>query len=132
VIVETSAIVSIAEGEPASDLILQVLKDSVEVKRMSAASYLEAAIVLDARNERVLSNRLDELVKSLLIQIEPVTESQANIAREAYRNFGRGSGHRASLNFGDCFAYALAKETGERVLFLGDDFNHTDLYAFPY
>lgn len=61
------------------------------------------------------------------IQIEPVTEAQARIAREAYRDFGKGSGHPAGLNFGDCFAYALAKEAGEPLLFKGKDFIHTDL-----
>ena len=59
--------------------------------------------------------------------IEPVTEAQARIAREAYRDFGRGSGHPARLNFGDCFAYALAKAMNEPLLFKGDDFTHTDL-----
>ena len=61
------------------------------------------------------------------IAIEPVTEHQARIAREAFRDFGKGSGHPAQLNFGDCFAYALAKSTGERLLFKGSDFIHTDL-----
>lgn len=59
--------------------------------------------------------------------IEPVTEEQARIAREAYRDFGKGSGHPAQLNFGDCFAYALAKATGEALLFKGGDFTHTDI-----
>jgi len=62
-----------------------------------------------------------------LAEIEPVTEAQARIAREAYRDFGRGSGHPARLNFGDCFAYALARTTGEPLLFKGDDFTHTDV-----
>ena len=59
--------------------------------------------------------------------IEPVTEAQARIAREAYRDYGRGSGHPARLNFGDCFAYALARATGEPLLFKGSDFIHTDI-----
>jgi ribonuclease VapC len=59
--------------------------------------------------------------------IEPVTEAQARIAREAYRDFGRASGHPAKLNFGDCFAYALSKVTGESLLFKGEDFTHTDI-----
>ena len=62
-------------------------------------------------------------------QIEPVTEAQARIAREAYRDFGKGSGHAAGLNFGDCFAYALTKVTGESLLFKGDDFSRTDIVA---
>jgi ribonuclease VapC len=66
-------------------------------------------------------------MKEAQIIIEPVTEAQARIAREAYRDFGKGSGHPARLNFGDCFAYALAKVTGEALLFKGDDFAHTDI-----
>ena len=62
-------------------------------------------------------------------QIEPVTEAQARIAREAYRDFGKGSGHAAGLNSGDCFAYALAKATGEPLLFKGDNFSRTDIVA---
>ena len=75
----------------------------------------------------ITSRRFDELVHEAQIVIEPVTEAQARIAREAYRDFGKGSGHRAKLNFGDCFAYALAKDTGEPLLFKGDDFAQTDI-----
>jgi ribonuclease VapC len=67
------------------------------------------------------------LIKEAQIIIEPVTELQARIARDAYRDFGKGSGHTAKLNFGDCFAYALAKSTGEPLLFKGDEFAHTDI-----
>ena len=71
------------------------------------------------------------MIKEAQIIIEPVTESQARIAREAYRDFGKGSSHPAKLNFGDCFAYALAKFTGEPLLFKGDDFAHTDIKRQP-
>ncbi len=71
--------------------------------------------------------RFDDLIKEAQIIIEAVTEPQARIAREAYRDFGKGSSHPAKLNFGDCFAYALAKFTGEPLLFKGDDFAHTDI-----
>ena len=70
---------------------------------------------------------IDELVREAHLTVEPVTEAQARIARDAYRDFGKGSGHPAQLNFGDCFAYALAKTTGEPLLFKGDDFTHTDI-----
>ena len=70
---------------------------------------------------------MDELLESSATLIEPVTEAQARIARQAYRDFGKGSGHPAQLNFGDCFAYALAKTFGEPLLFKGGDFGHTDL-----
>lgn len=99
--------------------------------RLSAASYLEVTIVVDGTRNPVLSRNLDVLLDALLeeadLTIEPVTANQARIARMAYREFGRGSGHPARLNFGDCFAYALAKETGEPLLFVGNDFAQTDL-----
>ena len=63
------------------------------------------------------------------VHIEPVTEIQARLARDAYRDFGKGSGHSAKLNFGDCFAYALAKTTGESLLFIGADFGRTDIMS---
>ncbi|MGB0104530.1 MAG: type II toxin-antitoxin system VapC family toxin, partial [Candidatus Sulfotelmatobacter sp.] len=74
----------------------------------------------------VLSRRFDDLLRDAEISVEPVTLNQARIAREAYRDFGKGR-HRAGLNFGDCFSYALAKEKGEALLFKGDDFRHTDI-----
>ena len=70
---------------------------------------------------------LDDLIENSKITIEPVTEEQARIARQAYRDFGKGSGHRASLNFGDCFVYALARVKREPLLYKGDDFVHTDV-----
>ena len=95
---------------------------------MSAANYLEAAIVVDANRNPLLvsaTRRIDRpRPKSWS---EPVTREQAEIARAAYRDFGKGSGHPAGLNFGDCFAYALAKSTREPLLFKGDDFAHTDV-----
>jgi ribonuclease VapC len=94
---------------------------------MSAGSFLEAAIVVDGRHDPILSRQLDELIATLKIAIEPVTYEQASIGRAAYRDFGRGSGHPARLNYGDCFAYALAKATGEPLLYVGNDFGHTDL-----
>jgi len=94
---------------------------------MSAANYLEAAVVIDGSRDPIASRRFDELMKEAQISIEPFTAEQARIAREAYRDFGEGSGHAASLNFGDCFAYALAKSTDEPLLFKGDDFTHTDI-----
>jgi ribonuclease VapC len=94
---------------------------------MSAASYLEAGIVADGSRNPVLSRQLDAVISDAIISIEPVTERQARIARDAYRDFGKGSGHPAGLNFGDCFAYALAKDRGEPLLFKGDDFSRTDV-----
>ena len=92
---------------------------------ISAANYLEAAIVVDAKRDPVLSAKLDSLLAKLKIAIAPVTEAQARLARQAYRDFGKGSGHPAKLNYGDCFAYALAAERGDRLLYKGEDFAHT-------
>ena len=94
---------------------------------MSAASYYESSIVIDKYRDPVLSAKLDELIEDANITIEPVTEEQAQIARLAYRDYGKGSGHAAGLNFGDCFSYALARAKREAILFKGDDFVHTDL-----
>jgi len=76
---------------------------------------------------RIASRRFDELLRKAAVAIEPVTQAQAEVARAAYRDFGKGSGHPAKLNFGDCFAYALAKGTGGPLLFKGSDFGHTDV-----
>ncbi|RBY84500.1 type II toxin-antitoxin system VapC family toxin [Blastococcus sp. TF02A-30] len=127
-IVDTSAIVAILRGEPDADRYIRALA-TARSARASAATYLEAAIVVDANRDPVLSGRFDDLVAAVPITVEPVTRRQAEIARQAYRDFGKGSGHPAGLNFGDCFAYALARETGEPLLFRGDDFSHTDVTA---
>jgi ribonuclease VapC len=126
VIVDTSALIAILRIEPdASDHAAAI--EAATVRRMSAANFVEAAVVMDSARDPVVSRRFDELVAAAELQLEPVTEGQARIAREAYRDFGKGSGHAAGLNFGDCFAYALAKEKGEPLLFKGNDFIHTDI-----
>ena len=125
-IVDSSALVAILRAEAdAADMAHAIERSAV--CRMSAASYVETAIVLDSDRNPVLSRRFDDVVEQVGFVIEPVTAEQARIAREVYRDFGRGSGHPARLNFGDCFAYALAREKGEPLLFKGDDFSHTDV-----
>jgi ribonuclease VapC len=94
---------------------------------MSAATLVELYIVGDTRGFPFQSSRLDTLIAELHIQIVPFDQAQAELARMAYRYFGRGSGHPAHLNMGDCFSYALAAQTCEPLLFVGDDFTHTDL-----
>jgi ribonuclease VapC len=101
--------------------------DQPQIARLSAASYLETSIVMDKHKDAVLSAKLDGLIESAKMLIEPVTVEQAKIAREAYRNYGKSSGHPANLNFGDCFSYALARDKREPILYKGDDFVHTDL-----
>lgn len=83
--------------------------------------------MIDASRDPISSRKLDALLERAAITIEPVTEDQVRIARQAYRDFGKGSGHPAQLNFGDCFAYALAKDKGAPLLFKGDDFSKTDV-----
>jgi ribonuclease VapC len=126
VIVDTSALLAILRDEPEALDCAQAIEQA-RVRRISAASLLEAAIVIDMNRDPVASRRLDELIDAAAIIIEPVTAEQARIGREAYRDFGRGTGHPAQLNFGDCFAYALAKAMGEPLLFKGPDFRQTDL-----
>ena len=126
-IVDTSAVVAVLKEEGDAFHLLHALATSTEPKRMSSANYLEAAIVVDANRNPLLSRRLDDLLLQTEIVVEPVTREQADIARAAYRDFGKGSGHPAALNFGDCFAYALAKSMREPLLFKGDDFSHTDV-----
>lgn len=125
-IVDTSALVAILRGEPDADEYLEAL-NTARAPSMSAATYLETCIVVDINREPVLSRRLDDLLRVARVEVTPVTREHADIARVAYRDFGRGSGHPARLNFGDCFSYALARVTGEPLLFKGDDFTHTDV-----
>jgi ribonuclease VapC len=94
---------------------------------MSTATFFETAIVVDSRRDPAISRELDDFCESITLKFIPLEEKQMRIAREAYRDFGKGSGHKAQLNFGDCFAYALAKATGETLLFKGHDFSHTDV-----
>jgi ribonuclease VapC len=124
-IVDSSAIIAILRNEPDAGAMIEALQEA-SVRRISAVSYVEAAVVADNDRHPVLSRRLDELVRNAEMRIEPVTAGQAEIARQAYRDFGKGR-HRAGLNLGDCFAYALAKETGEALLCKGNDFRHTGI-----
>jgi ribonuclease VapC len=127
VIVDTSVVIAILRDEPDAATIREAL-GGPQPRRMSAVNYVEAGAVVDGNRNPVLSRRLDDLLREVEITLEPVTLIQAQIAREAFRDFGKGR-HRAGLNFGDCFAYALAKEKGEPLLFKGDDFCHTDVEA---
>jgi ribonuclease VapC len=125
-IVDTSALIAILRDERDAMAYARAIANAA-IRRISAATYVETAAVIDASRDPIASRRLDDLVREARFAIEPVTEAQARIAREAYRDFGRGSGHPARLNFGDCFAYALAKAMNEPLLFKGDDFTRTDI-----
>jgi len=125
-IIDTSALVAVHEGEDDGVQFLERMRREPDLK-MSAGSLLESSIVLDARQPARTSRRLDRLLADLNIRVVPVDGEHVRVARAAYRDFGRGSGHPAGLNFGDCFAYALATITGEPLLFKGDDFARTDV-----
>ena len=125
-IIDVSALIAILRDEPEARTFAKAIAGT-NIRRVSAVNYVEAAAVIDASRNPVASRRFDDLFREADLIIEQVTEAQARIAREAYRDFGKGSGHPANLNFGDCFAYALAKTTGEPILFKGDDFSRTDL-----
>lgn len=125
-ILDTSAIIAILRDEPDALSYATAIANAT-VRRISAVTYVEAAAVIDGSRDPIASRRFDDLLREARVVMESVTESQARIAREAYRDFGRGSGHRARLNFGDCFAYALAKAANEPLLFKGSDFTSTDI-----
>lgn len=123
-IVDSSALLAVIQGEPeAAECIDRLLAEEC---RISAANWVEAGIVVDNRSI-VTQREFDELMSLAEISVAPVTADQARIARDAYRRYGRGSGHPARLNYGDCFAYALAVSSGESLLFVGDDFGETDV-----
>jgi ribonuclease VapC len=124
-IVDSSAIIAVLRDEPDAAEISETLERAL-LCRISAVTYVEAAVVADSNRNPVLSRRFDELLRNVSIRIEPVTPHQAELARQAYRDFGKGR-HKAGLNFGDCFAYALAKEMDEPLLYKGTDFGCTDV-----
>ena len=125
-IVDSSALIAILRDEPDAETFALALA-AARVPRISAANYLETVIAIDASRDPIASRHVDGLFTKARLVIEPVTADQADIARAAYRDFGKGSRHPAQLNFGDCFAYALAKSAGEPLLFKGEDFSRTDI-----
>jgi ribonuclease VapC len=125
-IVDSSALIAILKEEPEAARFIELI-DSALHCRISAANYVETAAVVDSNGDPIMSRRFEDFLKQAEIEIEPVTVEQARIAREAYRDYGKGSAHPARLNFGDCFAYALAKDVGEPLLFKGEDFRQTDV-----
>lgn len=127
-VIDSSAVIAILFDEPEAEALLSQIAVA-EVCRLSSASLVEIGIVL--RRDAAAPRRaaFDEMLRLFSIKIESVTEEQAYLALDAYDRFGKGTGHRAGLNYGDCFSYALAKQTAEPLLFKGADFTHTDLEA---
>ncbi len=125
-IIDTSAVIAILYDEAGSDRLARAIEDA-RIRRMSAGTLVELFVVVARQNNPLLRRRVDDFLRELRAAIEPVTEAQAHIAREAYTAYGKGRGVRAQLNFGDCFAYALARDRNEPLLFVGDDFSQTDI-----
>ena len=125
-IIDTSAIVAVLRGEHGAKAYAAMI-ESAPIARISAATYVELGVVIDGLRDPVMSGSLDPFLVSMVVVVESLTVEQARIARAAYQRFGRGSGHPARLNMGDCFAYALARDLDEPLLFKGDDFKLTDI-----
>ena len=118
-IIDTSAVLAILLDERDAAIFAGAIENADD-RRMSVANYLEAAIVIDNRGDAVAQREFDRFFQRSGIIIEPVTLDEARTAREAYRDFGKGR-HRAGSNFGDCFAYALARVSDQPLLFKGHD-----------
>ena len=123
-VVDSSALMAVALDEPQASTMAEAMASARCT--MSVGNWLEVTIVADSRSA-ALGARLDDVIAKAGIQRIPVTEQQADVAREAYRRFGKGSGSKARLNYGDCLAYALSITSGAPLLFVGDDFTHTDV-----
>ena len=125
IVVDTSALIAILEGEQDADLYAHAIAEA-DPPLISAATLVEAGVVLIHRQGEMAARLLDEIIRDGSFKIESVTAYQAQLAREAYAVYGKGQ-HTAGLNFGDCFSYALAKATGLPLLFKGNDFGQTDI-----
>jgi len=126
-IVDTSAIVAILYREPEAAAFVQLIHDA-DICRLSVASYAELSMVIESQLGPEGMRQAEAFLRRAGITLEPVTLDQGELARQAFLDFGKGR-HKAGLNFGDCFSYALAKAVGEPLLFKGDDFSRTDIVA---
>lgn len=126
VVIDSSVLVAIFKDEADAGRLVE-RASSYERKVTSAATWLESAMVCERAAKRLGEERFEEIMESLSVEVLPFSAQQARLAFGAFKRFGRGRGAKASLNYGDCFVYALAKELGAPVLFKGDDFSQTDL-----
>lgn len=125
-VLDTSALIAILFGEPEADAFLDRI--SQDTKRLlSAGTALELMIVIESRKGEIGGRDLDLFLHRANIDIVPFDSEQAELARAAWRHYGKGNHHPAQLNFGDCFAYALSKASGEPLLFKGNDYTQTDV-----
>ena len=127
-IVDASALLAILLDEDDGPTFSDRITESSDPCLLSPVNYLECCLRIDRFSDGARSDRIDESLAIMGIELVPVTPREARLAREAYRNYGKGD-HPARLNLGDCFAYALAKARGEALLFKGDDFRKTDVKA---
>jgi ribonuclease VapC len=125
-VIDSSALIALLLDEPETLSFVAAIA-AAQTRLVSAPTYLETAIVMHARSGPEAQEKLDRLLAELSAEIVPFTHDHAVLALAAYQRYGKGSGHPAGLNFGDCFTYALAKLRNEPVLFKGNDFLHTDL-----
>jgi ribonuclease VapC len=125
IVIDSSALVAILRDEPERRLLIDTIVDHGE-PCISAATYVEASMVMELRLGDRGGREIDTLIEDVGIAIVPFDQAQAKVAREAFRRFGKGR-HRAALNLGDCFAYALANTLSAPLLFKGDDFTLTDV-----
>ena len=124
-VIDTSALLAILFDEPDA-VRLRAAFDHDEVRLLSAGTLLEAALVIEARKGEHAGREFDLLITKARIEVVPVDADQVEEARRAWRRFGRGR-HAAGLNYGDLFSYALARTTGQPLLFKGEDFARTDV-----
>jgi ribonuclease VapC len=124
-IVDTSALVAVLYGEPEARDFVERIR-AADVCRISVANHVELSMVVESQLGPNGTRQVDAFLRRAGFVVEPVTIEQGDLARQAFLDFGKGR-HKASLNFGDCFAYALARATGEALLFKGDDFALTDI-----
>ena len=124
-VLDTSAVLAILQDEPERRKFSEAL-EIAEVRSMSAASFVESSMIIESRYGSDGVRDLDLLIAKALIALEAVDVEQAHLARQAFRQYGKGR-HPAGLNFGDCFSYALARSRAEPLLFTGKDFSQTDI-----
>jgi ribonuclease VapC len=129
-VIDTSAVVALMSMEPEAARLAQAI-EADPVRLLSVAALVESSIVLESRLGEGAVRELDLLLARAGVQLEPVTAEQAELARLAWRRFGKGR-HPAGLNYGDCFSYALSRCSGEPLLFKGQDFPQTDVVAAAY
>lgn len=129
-VIDTSAVLAILQNEPERRAINEAV-EAADTRAMSVATLVESSIILESRYGPEGVRDLDLYIAKAQVALVPVDAEQAHLARDAFRKYGKGR-HRAGLNFGDCFSYALARSLAEPLLFKGDDFSQTDAVAAQY